>query len=91
MGHLFDKPSNEGWWDRYVAVGKEHNCVQSSCRNPTTGGAIETQGGFVYACSKHKEVAGGKRPKNVLREAEKAKERKLAAEARRKQKESNNK
>lgn len=91
MGRLFDEPSNGGLWDRLVAVGKEHNCVQSGCKNPTTGSAIQTQGGFVRACSKHKEVAGGTRPKNILREAEKAQARKLAAEARRQQKEQNKK
>lgn len=92
MGRLFDEPSNGGWWDRLVAVGKEHNCVQSGCKNPTTGSAIQTQDGFVRACSKHKEVAGGKRPENVLTDKyKKAQERKLAAEARRQQKEQDKK
>lgn len=74
----------------WTGEGK-HKCVQSGCTNETSGSAIRTDGGHVHACSKHKEVAGGKKRKNVLAEAEKAQARKLAAEARRQEREANKK
>lgn len=89
---LFDDPPNGGLLD-YLTKGPRdgHGCVQSGCTGHVTGGKIRTDGGWVQACSKHKEVAGGKKPKNVLAEAEKAQARKLAAEARRQEREANKK
>lgn len=60
----------------------EHRCVQHGCTNSAPH-AIETMGGYVYACRTHKLVAGGTRPKNILAAAERAKKLKLEAEARR--------